>query len=132
MKRQVPGLNQATPFPDGFFLVRVVYAQYRAKAEKPFLVLNLSVTEPAAWAARKFFARLYCTDKALWKLNWFLRDFGYDPELLEHDQIDDNAIVGLRGIVKVLHSNVNGRTYLNLEAFAPASDWDDFRLEKAG
>ena len=132
MNREVPGLNQATPFPDGFFLVRVVYAQYRAKLEKPFLVLNLAVIEPAAWAGHKFFARLYATDRALWKLNWFLRDFSYDLELLERDQIDDRAIVGLRGIVKVLHSNVNGRTYRNLEGFAPASDWENFRLEKAG
>jgi hypothetical protein len=25
--------------------------------------------------------RLYCTPGALWKLNWFLRGFGYDSEL---------------------------------------------------
>ncbi len=26
--------------------------------------------------------RLYCTPRAMWKLSWFLRDFGYDAELL--------------------------------------------------
>ena len=26
--------------------------------------------------------RLYCTPKAIWKLRWCLRDFGYDPDLL--------------------------------------------------
>ncbi len=78
MKRQVPGLHQATPFPDGFFLVRVAFAQYRGQ-EKPFLALVLSVLEPGNLAARKISSRLYCTDKALWKLNWFLRDFGYAP-----------------------------------------------------
>jgi hypothetical protein len=30
MRQQVPGLHGATPFPDGFFLVRVVYARYFA------------------------------------------------------------------------------------------------------
>ena len=59
---------------------------------------------------------MFCTEKALWKLNWFLRDFGYDTELLGRDEIDDNAIVNLRGVVKVLHSYVNGRAYLSTPA----------------
>lgn len=132
MKRQLPGLHEATPFPDGFFLVRVAYAQYRAQVDKPFLALNLSVAEPTVFAGRKVSTRLYCTEKALWKLNWFLRDFGYDSELLSRDEIDDRALVGLRGVVKVLHSNVNGRTFLNLEGFAPADRWGEFCLKKAG
>jgi len=132
MRRQLPGLHQAIPFPDGFFLVRVAYAQYRGQAEKPFLVLNLTVIEPTKLAGRKISTRLYCTEKAFWKLNWFLRDFGYNTELLGRDEIDNQAIVGLRGVVKVSHSDVHGRTYLNLDGFAPASHWDEFCLEKAG
>ncbi len=132
MKRQVAGLHDATPFPDGFFLVRVTHAQHRAQPEKPFIALVLLVLEPAQYAGRKFWGRLYCTDKALWKLNWFLRDFGYDPELLEHDELDDKAMVNLRGVVKLSHSSVNGRTFLNMDGFAPAANWDEFRLEKAG
>lgn len=121
MRHEIPGLHGATSFPDGFFLVGVAYAQYRAQAEKPFVVLNLVVVEPSSFAARKISTRLYCTEKALWKLNWFLRDFGYDGELLAQDQIEDRALVGLRGVVKVSHSLVNGRTFLNLEGFAPAT-----------
>jgi hypothetical protein len=132
VKRQVPGLQMATPFPDGFFLVRVEYAQYRSQGDKPFIAINLAVLEPAQLAHRKISARLYCTDKALWKLNWFLRDFGYDLELLERDEIDDRAIVGLRGVVKVTHSTVTGRTYTNLDGFAPAVHWEEFRLPQAG
>jgi len=132
VKYQIPGLHGATPFPEGFFLVRVAYAQYRTRGEKPFVALNLSVIEPSAFVGRKISSRLYCTEKALWKLNWFLRDFGYDLELLGRDEIDDKAMVGLRGIVKVSHSQVNGRSYLNLDGFAPATHWDEFRLEKAG
>ena len=131
MKHQVHGLHGATPFPEGFFLVRVTYAHYRARREKPFLALDFSVIEPTAFAGRRISTQLYCTDKALWKLNWFLRDFGYDPELLGRDEIDDKAVVGLRGIVKLLHSSVHGRTFLNLDGFAPAAHWDEFRLEKA-
>ncbi len=133
MRQQLPGLHGATPFPEGFFLVRVAFAQYRAReGNKPFLALNLTISEPKEFSSRKISTRLYCSEKALWKLNWFLRDFGYNRELLEQDEIDDKAVVGLRGIVKVSHSTVNGRTFVNLDGFAPASHWDEFRLEKAG
>jgi hypothetical protein len=49
MIHELPGLHGATPFPDGFFLVRVAYAQYRTQAEKAYMMLNLSVLEPANW-----------------------------------------------------------------------------------
>ena len=137
MRRHIPGLHEAAAtqeqeIPDGFFLVRVEKATYRAYKDKPFLALQLSVIEPRQFAACRFSARLYCTTKALWKLNWFLRDFGYDTDLLGHDQIDDKALAGLQGVVKISHTNLNGRSYLNLDGFAPATNWQDFQLEKAG
>ena len=72
--------------------------------------------------------RLYCTEKALWKLSWFLRDFGYDTELLGRDELDEKRLVGLEGVIKVSHTTVNGRTYLNLDAFASPGEWDEFTL----
>ena len=51
-----------------------------------------------------FSGRLYCTPKALWKLDWFLRDFGYDTELLGHDEVDEKHLVGLSGVVKISHA----------------------------
>ena len=97
MKRQVPGLadasrNSRPEIPDGVFLVSVDSAQYRWRAQKPFYVLRLSILEPNAWAGYPIVGRLYCTQKAMWKLGWFLRDFLYDPELLAHEQIDDKAL----------------------------------------
>ena len=137
MKRQIPGLHESTTaleyqLPEGFFLVQVERATYRAFKEKPFLALELSVVEPRVFSPHRFSARLYCTVKALWKLNWFLRDFGYDSDLLGHDESDDRAIRGLQGVVKVSYNHVNGRNYLSLDAFAPAVNWQDFQLEKAG
>jgi len=35
-------------------------------------------------------------------------------------------------VVKISHTNLNGRSYLNLDGFAPAANWQDFQLEKAG
>jgi len=61
----------------------------------------------------------------MWKLSWFLRDFGYDTELLNKDEIDDKALVGLKGIVKISHVIVHGLSLLNLDGFAAASRWEE-------
>ena len=61
----------------------------------------------------------------MWKLGWFLRDFLYDPEMLAHEQIDEKALPGLRGVVKISHAMVNGISLIKLDGFAPASQWDE-------
>src|SRR6266852_2687908 len=70
------------------------------------------------------FSRLYCTERALWKLHWFLRDFGYDADLLNRDQVDEKALLSLRGVVRTSHKTFNGRSYQNLDSFAPAGEWE--------
>ena len=67
----------------------------------------------------------YRTSKALWKLGWFLRDFLYDSELLGREEVDEKALSGLRGVVKISHATVNGTSLLNLDGFAPASQWEE-------
>jgi hypothetical protein len=54
-----------------------------------------------------------------------LRDFLYDPELLGSEEIDEKALFGLRGVVKISHATLNGRALLNLDGFAPASQWEE-------
>ena len=130
MKRQVPGLAETArdsrpEIPDGIFLVRVDGAQFRWHAHKPFYVLRLSILEPRDSAGQSIVGRLYCTQKAMWKLGWFLRDFLYDPELLAHEQVDEKALPGLRGVVKISHTVVNGISLINLDGFAPASQWEE-------
>ena len=131
MKHYISGLNQATVSPtehlsDGLFLIRVERAQHRWRGQKRFYVLVFSVLEP--FAGTRFSGRLYCTPKALWKLNWFLRDFGYDTELLGRDEIDDRNLVGLIGVAKISHSVVNGTSLLNLDGFAPRSQWKNLSI----
>ena len=132
MKRRIPGLSQAalpiSEVPDGLYLVRVEYMQYRWDKQKPYYKVQFSVCEPKQFLGTSLPARLYCTPKALWKLSWFLRDFGYDTELLGRDELDEKRLAGLQGVVKVSHTTVNGRTCLNLDAFAPAGEWDEFLL----
>ena len=101
MKRQITGLHSADrcaadQIPDGVFLVRVQRAQFRRQAQKPYYTLNLAILEPSRFAGHILSSRLYCGPKALWKLNWFLRDFGYDTEMLGRDEVDETQLVVLR------------------------------------
>ena len=130
MKRHVPGLSETArdsrpEVPDGIFLVRLDHAQHRWQAQKRFYVLRLSILEPKPFAGRSIVSRLYCTPKAMWKLGWFLRDFLYDPELLSQDEIDEQALRGLVGVVKISHTVVNGISLVNFDGFAPASQWEE-------
>ena len=128
MKRQIPGLhlNQrgVENKLEGLFLVRVDRARYRWHPQKPFVELQFTVLEPKAFEARSFSGRLYCTERALWRLNWFLRDFGYDAQLLKDDRVDEKALRNLRGVLRISYTTLNGRSYQNLEAFAPEADWE--------
>jgi hypothetical protein len=130
MKRYVPGIGQANGEKengpaDGLFLGRVERAQYFRHGQKPYYLLLFKLLEPKSLAGHRFSARLYCTSKTLWKLNWFLRDFGYDSELLERDEIDEKRLIGLTGVVKTTHTVLNGTCVLTLEGFAPSSQWQE-------
>jgi hypothetical protein len=135
MKRRIQGLHEADPsrvaeIPDSLYLVRVERAQYRYQ-RKPHYLLRMAVIEPQHFAGRSITGRLYCTAKALWKLNWFLRDFGYDTELIGRDEIDEKSLLGLRGIIKISHAVVNGTSVLNFDGFAPAAQWEELSPSSA-
>ncbi|HZV87921.1 MAG TPA: hypothetical protein VFF95_10260 [Candidatus Binatus sp.] len=86
--------------------------------------IRFVILEPKPFDGRLFSGRLYCTERALWKLNGFLRDFGYDAQLLKDDQVDEKALANLRGVVRTSYTTLNGRSYQNLDAFAPEADWE--------
>jgi hypothetical protein len=44
---------------------------------------------------------------------------------LGQDEVDEKALRGLRGIVRISHTTLNGRTFLNLGGFAPSSEWEE-------
>jgi hypothetical protein len=129
MKRQIPGLQRESCNSDeileGIFLVRVDRAFYRWHPQRPFFVLRFVILEPSGYRDHFLTGRLYCSAKAIWKLNWFLRDFGYDPDLFGRNEVDEKALVGLRGILRTSRTVLNGRSFLNLNGFAPAADWDE-------
>ena len=112
---------------NGLLLVRVDHARYRPQ-RKPYYQIRFIVLEPKHLAGCVITGRLYCTPRALWKLSWFLREFGYDSELLGKNEIDDQALVGLQGVVKISHAVVHGLSVLNLDGFAPAARWSELSL----
>jgi hypothetical protein len=129
MKRHILGLHGKAQNGDnnleGLFLVRVERAFYRWHPQKPFYALRLGILEPKEHTGQSISGRLYCTPKALWKLRWFLRDFGYDTDLLGRDEVDEKALLGLRGVVRISRTTLNGRSFLNLDGFAPAGEWEE-------
>ena len=130
MKRQITGLHAADrcaadKIPDGVFLVRVQRVQFRRQAQKPYYTLTLAILEPSRFAGHVISSRLYCSPKALWKLNWFLRDFGYDSEFLGRDEVDEAQFVGLKGVVKISHVVINGASLIRLDGFASAGRWEE-------
>jgi hypothetical protein len=134
VRRRIQGLHDAdqsaaSQVRDGLLLVRVERAQHRWDSRKPFYLLRFSILEPKELTGHSVTGRLYCTPRALWKLNWFLRDFGYDTELLGRDEIDEKSLIGLRGVIKISHRVVNGTPLLNLDGFAPAAQWEQLSAE---
>ena len=132
MRRRFQGLSSTAPanaeVPDAMFLVRVDQVRYSQERQKPFYTIRFSVLEPGSLAERTFCGRLYCSPKALWKLSWFLRDFGYDSELFGRDEVEEKNLIGLRGVVKLSQTVINGRRLVNLDAFAPSGAWESISL----
>ena len=130
MRRQITGLHTADRcasdhVPDGVFLVRVQRAQFSRQDQKPYYTLALAILEPNRFSGHILSSRLYCSARALWKLNWFLRDFGYDTELFGRGEVNETQLVGLKGVVKISHIVFNGAPLLRLDGFAPVGRWEE-------
>ena len=130
MKRQITGLHAADrsaadQISDGVCLARVQRVKFQRQAQRPYYMLTLTILEPTRFARHVLSSRLYSSPKALWKLNWFLRDFGYDIELLGRDEVDETQLVGLKGVVKISHIVLNGSSLVRLDGFAPAGRWEE-------
>ena len=134
MKRHIPGLNteskNAEDFLEGLFLVCVDHVNYRWHPQKPCYLIRFAVLEPVEFRSRHISGRLYCTPKALWRLNWFLHDFGYDTDLLGRDEVDEKTLIGLKGVVRTSRKTLAGRSFLNLDGFAPSAEWESLSTDR--
>ena len=134
MKRHIAGLHgevrHEEDLLEGVFLVRVEGARYCWDPQKPFFSIRFGILEPKELAARSVSGRLYCTPKALWRLNWFLRDFGYDPDLLGREEVDEKALLGLQGVVRTVCKTYARRSYLNFDSFASREEWESISADQ--
>ena len=105
MRRRIPGLQQRSQngleVPEGTFLTRVDRVLYCHHWQKPFFSVRFVILKPEEFGGRTISGRLYATQKALWKLNWFLHDFEYDADLLDHEEVDEKALVVLFSLCRL-------------------------------
>ena len=114
MRRHIPGLHSVSRMARAILMD----CSWSVSNEPPTGGIRRSLSascdssfwNPKSFASRSFSGRLYCTERALWKLNWFLRDFGYDTELLSHDQVDEKSLQPSRH--RTYHAYNAERTFL--------------------
>jgi hypothetical protein len=128
MRTKIQGLSQTVnrnPLVEGLYRARVVHFGPAGHAPNPCVAATFIILDPAPFAGRYVRTRLYCHDRALWKLRWFLQDFGYDAELLAADELDDRRVVGLEGVIRLGYWGNNGHRRLDVQGFAPSDRWSD-------
>ena len=130
MKRQVPGLADATrdsrpDVPDGIFLVRVDGAQFRWHAQKPFYVLRLSILSPTFLPIGPSSAVCTAPRRRCGNSAGSFAIFSMTPKCWHTSRSTKKSLPGLRGVVKISHTMVNGISLINLDGFAPASQWEE-------
>ena len=128
MRIKIQGLNhpgERTPLAEGLYRARVVRFEPAGHAPNPCRTVTFRILEPFPLAGRHVRSRLYCHDRALWKLRWFLTDFGYDAELLAAEELDDKRVVGLEGVIRLAYWGADGHRRLDVEGFAPTERWQE-------
>jgi hypothetical protein len=128
MRTHIQGLNQPSerkPLVEGLYRARVVKFEPAGHAAKPCCAATFLILGPDSYSGRHVKTRLYCHDRALWKLRWFLSDFSYDPELLAAEELDDRRVVGLEGVIRLSYWGMNGNRRLDVQGFAKLDRWAD-------
>ncbi len=133
MRTRVQGLGQQSarvPLVEGLYRARVVRFQPAGHAAKPCRAATFLILDPLPYAGRYVRTRLYCHERAVWKLRWFLSDFGYDAELLASEELDDRRVVGLEGVIRLAYWGTDGHRRLDVQGFAPAERWSEVAREQ--
>jgi hypothetical protein len=134
VRTRIQGLNQPSekiPLVEGAYRARVVRFEPPGHAAKPCRKAVFLILDPALHAGRYVSTRLYCHERALWKLRWFLSDFGYDSDLLVAETLDDRRVVGLEGVIRLAYWGTDGHRRLDVQGFAPAERWAEIEKEQA-
>lgn len=128
MRIKIQGLsqpNERSPLVEGLYRARVVRFEPAGHAANPCRVANFLILAPEKFAGRHVRTRLYCHERALWKLRWFLSDFGYDSELFASEELDDRRVIGLAGVIRLAYWGTDGHRRSDVQGFAPAVRWTE-------
>ncbi len=128
MRRHIKGLGDEVPVqdvPNGLFLVRVESMELRYRGPNHCFLLRFSILEPSELAGRAISGRLQGNEKVGWKVGWFLREFGYNRDLITEGEMYDKALIGLQGVIQISRRSYNRTLVVNFEGFAPASRWKE-------
>jgi hypothetical protein len=128
MRTRIQGLSQPNErklLVEGLYRARVVRFEPAGHAAKPCRRATFLILEPAAYCGLHVRTRLYWHDRALWKLRWFLSDFGYDTELMAAEELDDRRVVGLEGVIRLAYWGSDAHRRLDVEGFAPTERWPE-------
>ena len=134
MRTRIQGLNQPSeriPLVEGAYRARVVRFEPAGHAPNPCRAATFLILEPPSYAGRHVRTRLYCHQRALWKLRWFLSDFRYDTELMAAEELDDRRVVGLEGVIRLAYWGADGHKRLDVQGFAPSERWEELSGEPA-
>ncbi len=134
MRTKIQGLNQASerkPLVEGLYRARVVRFEPAGHAAKPCRTATFLILEPAPYGGRYVRTRLYCHERALWKLRWFLSDFGYDAGLMAAEELDDRRVVGLEGVIRLAYWGSDGHRRLDVQGFASLDRWAELSRDQA-
>ena len=121
----IPHVIRTPRFPTAYFSSGSMGRSIAGNLRSASICSGSPFSSPSHLPGARLSAVSDCTPKAMWKLGWFLRDFLYDPELLSQDEVDERAMRGLIGVVKISHTVVNGISLVNFDGFAPASQWEE-------
>jgi hypothetical protein len=128
MRTRIQGLSQPpepSPLVAGAYRARVVRFGPAGHAAKHCRAATFLILEPAPYAGRSVRTRLYCHERALWKVRWFLRDFHYDAELLAAEELDDRRVLGLEGVIRLAYWGQDRHRRLDVQGFAHSECWGD-------
>jgi hypothetical protein len=131
---RIQGLNhpsERAPLVEGAYRARVVRFEIAGHAPNPCRAATFLILAPAGYAGRHVRTRLYCHQRALWKLRWFLSDFRYDPELLAAEELDDRRVVGLEGVIRLAYWGAENHKRLDVQGFAPTERWEELSRQPA-
>ena len=128
MRAKIQGLSQVSErlrLVEGLYRTRVVRFEFARHSAKPCRAVMFLILDPTRYAGRHVRSRLYLHERALWKLRWFLTDFGYDSDLFNADELDDRRVIGLEGVIRLAHWGTDGHRRLDVEGFAAISRWEE-------